>query len=168
MRGLWPRFVRGNHFGAKTAIAGRCTQVPGDHPETAAIAAEREISRVVQKLRSGLRIQSTVSLVLAALLLAVSPVAASSSFFGSLAVYLPGLMFTVLTMRKLGGDTGAFLRTATLAEFGKLLLTGVLCALVFVFVKPLMAGYFFLGMMVTLATGWFVLIRAFSQPQIGP
>jgi len=142
--------------------------VSGDSPDNAALDAARETSRLVQKLRSGLRVQSLISLALAVLLLAVSPVVATSSLFGSLAVYLPGLMFTVLTVRKLGGDTGAFLRTATLAELGKLLLTGVLCALVFVFVRPLAPGFFFLGMIVTLATGWAMLVRAFNQPQIDP
>jgi F0F1-type ATP synthase assembly protein I len=122
---------------------------------------------VVQRLRGGLRVQSLISVALAVILLAVSPVAATSALFGSLAVYLPGLMFTVLTVRKLGGDTGAFLRTATLAEFGKLLLTGLLCALVFVFVKPLAPGYFFLGMIVTLVVGWAMLMRAFTPPKIG-
>lgn len=140
----------------------------GDRPDEAAIKAAGEIPRLVQKLRFGLRVQSLASLGLAALLLLVSPVAAISSLLGSLAVYLPGLMFTVLTVGKLGGDTGAFLRTASLAEFGKLLLTGVLCALVFVFVKPLAPGYFFLGMIVTLAIGWGALMRAFSQPESGP
>lgn len=161
MRGLWPRFVRGTC----ATIKGRYTQVSGERTEEAAFEAAREIPRLVQKLRSGLRIQSLVSLALAAALLLVSGEAVLSSLLGSLAVYLPGLMFTVLTVRKLGGDTGAFLRTATLAEFGKLLLTGVLCALVFVFVEPLVPGFFFLGMIVTLAVGWATLVRAFSQPE---
>lgn len=135
----------------------------GDRPEDAAIGAAGGVPRLVQKLRSGLRIQSLVSLGLAVLLLAVGPVASISSLLGSLAVYIPGLMFTVLTVRKLGGDTAAFLRTATLAELGKLLLTGTLCAVVFIFVKPLAPGFFFLGMIVTLAVGWAMLVRAFSQ-----
>jgi F0F1-type ATP synthase assembly protein I len=149
-------------------MEGRCAQVSGDSPDDAALDAVRETSRLVQKLRGGLRVQSLISLALAALLLVISPVAATSSLLGSLAVYLPGLMFTVLTVRKLGGDTAAFLRTATLAESGKLLLTGVLCALVFVFVKPLAPGFFFLGMIVTLAVGWAMLVWAFNQPQIEP
>ncbi len=135
----------------------------GDRPDDEATVAAAGIPRLVQRLRAGLRIQSLISLGLAALLLAVGPVAAISSLLGSLAVYLPGLMFTVLTVRKLGGDTVAFLRTATLAELGKLLLTGALCAVVFVFVKPLAPGYFFLGMIVTLAVGWAMLVRAFSS-----
>ena len=95
-----------------------------------------------------------VAVMLALLSLLAGPVAAYSSLFGSLAVYLPGLMFTVLVMRKMGGDSAAFLRTAVLAEFGKLALVGVLCALVFIFVKPLSAGFFFLGMIGVLIASW--------------
>lgn len=139
-------------------------QVSGDRRDDAASEAAAGIPRLVQKLRSGLRIQSLVSLALAAVLLAVGPVAATSSLLGSLSAYLPGLMFTVLTVRKLGGDSAAFLRTAALAEIGKLLLTGALCAMVFIYVDPLAPGFFFLGMIVTLAAGWVALGRAFHQP----
>ena len=140
----------------------KVSELSGDGSSDAAEVANAVIPRVIQKLVGGLRIQLLVSLVLAALLLLVEPVAAKSSFLGSLVVFLPGLMFTVLTIRKLGGDSAAFLRTATVAEFGKLLLMGVLCALVFMFVKPLAPGYFFLGMIVTMALGWAMLIRAFK------
>jgi F0F1-type ATP synthase assembly protein I len=105
------------------------------------------------KLR-GLRIQSLTALALASLAYLVSPVAAYSSLFGSLAVYVPGLLFTVLVMRKMGSDSAVFLRTAMLAEFGKLALTGVLCAVVFIYVKPLAAGFFFLGMIGVLIASW--------------
>jgi hypothetical protein len=54
----------------------------------------------------------------------------------------------------MGGDSADFLRTAMLAEFGKLALTGVLCAVVFIYVKPLAAGFFFLGMIGVLIAGW--------------
>ena len=101
-----------------------------------------------------LRIQSLTALALAALAFLVSPVAAYSSLFGSLSVYVPGLLFTVLVMRKMGGDSADFLRTAMLAEFGKLVLTGVLCAVVFIYVKPLAAGFFFLGMIGSLIANW--------------
>lgn len=93
-----------------------------------------------------LRIQSLAALVLALLSCLAGPVAGYSSLFGSLAAYLPGLLFTVVVMRKMGGDSAAFLRAAAIAEFGKLALTGVLCAVVFIWVKPLAAGFFFLGM----------------------
>jgi len=99
---------------------------------------------------------------LALLSLLAGPVAAYSSFFGSLAVYLPGLMFTVMVMRKIGGESADFLRTAMLAEFGKLALTGLLCAVVFIWVKPLAAGYFFLGMIGVLIANWVGLARAFQ------
>ena len=101
-----------------------------------------------------LRIQSLVALVLVLVSFAAGPVAAYSSLFGSLAVYIPGLLFTVLVMRKLGGDSAAFLRTAVLSEFGKLALTGMLCAVVFIWVKPLSPGFFFLGMIGVLAAHW--------------
>lgn len=108
-----------------------------------------------------LRIQSLAAALLAVLSLLAGPVAAYSSLFGSLAAYLPSLGFTVLVMRKMGGDSAAFLRTAALAEFGKLALTGLLCAVVFIWVKPLAAGFFFLGMIGVLAANWIGLARSF-------
>ena len=108
-----------------------------------------------------LRIQSLAAFTLALLSLMAGPVAAYSSFFGSLAAYVPGVLFTVLVMRKMGGDSAAFLRTAALAEFGKLALTGLLCAVVFIFVKPLAPGFFFLGMIGVLIAGWVGLAMTF-------
>ena len=109
---------------------------------------------VLKGISKSLRIQSLVAMALVLLSLPAGGVAAYSSLFGSLAVYVPGLIFTVLVMRKLGGDSAVFLRTAALAEFGKLGLTGVLCAVVFIFVEPLAPGFFFLGMIGVLAAGW--------------
>lgn len=134
----------------------------GNRPDDATIEVAGVPPQLVQRLRNGLRIQSFVLLILAAVLLIMGPVPAKSALLGGLAVFFPGLIFTVVTLRKLGGDTAAFLKTATLAELGKLLLMGLLCGLVFVFVKPLAPGYFFLGMIVTMAVGWGTLIRAFS------
>jgi F0F1-type ATP synthase assembly protein I len=108
-----------------------------------------------------LRIQTLAALLLALLSLLAGPVAAYSSLFGSLAAYLPSFGFTVLVMRKVGGDSAAFLRTAVLAEFGKLALTGLLCAVVFIWVKPLAAGFFFLGMIGVLVANWIGLARTF-------
>jgi F0F1-type ATP synthase assembly protein I len=110
-----------------------------------------------------LRIQSLTALVLALLSYLAGPVAAYSSLVGSLAVYLPGLVFTILVVRKIGGDSAAFLRTAMLAEFGKLALTGVLCAVVFIYVKPLAAGFFFLGMIGVLIANWIGLALTFQD-----
>lgn len=110
-----------------------------------------------------LRIQSLVAFALVLLSLLAGPVAAYSSLFGSLAVYVPGLIFTVLVMRKLGGDSNTFLRTAVLAEFGKLTLTAVLCAVVFIWVKPLAPGFFFLGMIGVLVAGWLGLALLFNE-----
>ena len=91
--------------------------------------------------------------------LPAGPVAAYSSLFGSLVVYIPGLLFTAAVMRKVGGDSSAFLGTVALAEFGKLGLVGALCAAVFIWVKPLAAGFFFLGMIGVMIAGWVGLAR---------
>jgi len=114
----------------------------------------------VRALRTGLRLQSITALILAGLLLLKSPIASYSSLFGSLAAYLPGALFVLLVARKLGGDTNAFLRTAALGEFGKLFLTGLLCAVVFIWVKPLAPGWFFAGMLTVMVMGWIGLGRA--------
>ena len=112
---------------------------------------------------NSLRIQSLTAMVLALLSYLAGPVAAYSSLFGSLAVFLPGLVFTILVLRKIGGDSAAFLRTAMIAEFGKLALTGVLCAVVFIYVKPLAAGFFFLGMIGVLIANWIGLALSFQE-----
>ena len=117
-------------------------------------------AETVRALRSGLRIQSLAALCLAGLLLIKSPIASYSALFGSLSAYLPGALFVLLVARRLGGDTNAFLRTAALGEFGKLFLTGLLCAVVFIWVKPLAAGWFFTGMLVVMVVGWIGLGRA--------
>jgi F0F1-type ATP synthase assembly protein I len=62
--------------------------------------------------------------------------------------------------RRIGSDSTRFLGTAALAEFGKLVLTGVLCALVFIWVKPLAPLWFFVGMLTVLITSWVGLARA--------
>lgn len=110
-----------------------------------------------------LRIQSLAALTLALLSALAGPVAAYSSLFGSLAAFVPGLFFTVLVMRRIGSNSEAFLRTAVLAEFGKLTLTGVLCAVVFIWVKPLAAGFFFLGMIGVLIANWIGLALTFQD-----
>jgi len=110
-----------------------------------------------------LRIQSLTAFVLASLAFLVSPVAAYSSLSGSLSVYVPGLIFTVLVIRKIGGNSADFLRTAVLAEFGKLVLTGMLCAVVFIYVKPLAAGFFFVGMIGVLIASWIGLALAVQE-----
>ena len=112
-------------------------------------------------LALGLRLQSLTGIVLALVLLLLGPVAAYSSLFGSLAVFLPGLVFTALVMRKMGGDSATFLGTAAFAEFGKLALTAIICALIFIFVKPLAAGFFFVGMIAALVVSWIGLALAF-------
>lgn len=114
----------------------------------------------LRALGAASRVQTLVAILLALGLLLVGPLAAWSSMLGSLAVYLPGVLFTVVVARKIGSDSAGFLRTAALAEFGKLVLTGLLCALTFIWVKPLAPGWFFAGMLVVLATGWIGFAKA--------
>jgi F0F1-type ATP synthase assembly protein I len=101
-----------------------------------------------------------VAIVLALGLLLKGPVAAYSSLCGSLTVYIPGMLFTVLLARKIGASSASFLGTAAVAEFGKLFLTGLLCALVFIWVRPLEPIWFFVGMLSVLATSWVGLAKA--------
>lgn len=101
----------------------------------------------------GLRIQSTASILLAAGLILVGPVAAYSSMFGSLAAFIPALFFALFVSRKFGPDSAAFLRAVVIGEAGKLFLTALICVVVFVWVKPLAAGWFFAGMAVTIFSG---------------
>ena len=108
--------------------------------------------------RKWLRTQSLVSIALALVALTVSQVAAYSSMFGSLAAFLPNLLFALIVARKFGSDSSAFLRAVVVAEAGKWVLTALICVGVFVFVQPLAAGWFFAGMGVVLLAGWLGLI----------
>lgn len=128
---LWPRFVDG---------AVQMT-VP---------AATKNL-RMTQRW---LRVQTLVAVALAAALLLVSPVAAYSSMFGSLAAFLPALLFALIVAPRFGADSAIFLRAAVLAEAGKWLLTAVICIAVFVWVEPLAAGWFFAGMAAVIFAGW--------------
>ncbi len=100
-----------------------------------------------------LRIQSMISLLLAGGLLLIGPVAAYSSMFGSLAAFIPVLFFALLVTPKFGPDSAAFLRTAVIAEVLKIFLTALICLVVFIWVKPLAAGWFFAGMAATIFSG---------------
>ena len=111
-----------------------------------AVPNDRLISR-------GLRIQSTASLLLAGSLLLVGPVAAYSSMFGSLAAFIPALFFALIVTPKFGPDSAAFLRAAVIAEVVKILLTAAICMVVFIWVKPLAAVWFFTGMAVAILSG---------------
>lgn len=93
------------------------------------------------------------SLLLAGGLLLVGQVAAYSSMFGSLAAFIPTLFFALVVTPKFGPDSAAFLRTAVLAEAGKILLTALISVAVFVWIKPLAAGWFFVGMAVVIFSG---------------
>jgi ATP synthase protein I len=93
------------------------------------------------------------SLLLAGVLLLVGPVAAYSSMFGSLAAFIPALFFALFVAPKFGPDSAAFLRAAVIGEAGKIFLTALICVAVFVWVKPLAAGWFFVGMAVVIFSG---------------
>lgn len=91
---------------------------------------------------------------MAVALVPVSPLAAYSSLFGSLAAFIPALVFTVLVAGKIGNDSAAFLRAAVTGEAVKLLLTAIICMAVFLWVKPLAAGWFFAGMIAVIFVGY--------------
>ena len=111
------------------------------------------------KIRRGLRFQSMAGLMLAGILLmVVNPVAAYSSLFGSMAAFIPALIFAVLVAPKIGHDSAAFLRAAVMGEAVKLLLTALICMSVFLWVKPLAAGWFFAGMILAIFLGYLGLI----------
>ena len=101
----------------------------------------------------GLRVQSLASMLLAGALLLVRPVAAYSSMFGSLAAFIPALFFALFVAPKIGPDSAAFLRAAVIGEALKILITALICVVVFVLVKPLAAGWFFAGMAVGIFSG---------------
>lgn len=112
----------------------------------------------LRMMRRWLRAQSLVALGLAVVLLLVDPVSAYSSMFGSLAAFLPSLLFALVVAPRFGAGSASFLRAAVLGEAGKWFLTGAICIAVFVWVKPLAAGWFFAGMGVVLLAGWVGLI----------
>jgi ATP synthase protein I len=106
-----------------------------------------------QLVARSLRIQTIVALLLAGGLLLVGPVAAYSSIFGSMAAYIPALFFALLVVPKFGADSAVFLRTAAIAEVAKLLMTALICMAVFIWIKPLAAGWFFAGMATVIFSG---------------
>ena len=105
-----------------------------------------------------LRIQSMTSMILAGGLLLIGPVAAYSSMFGSLSAFIPTLVFAMIVVPKIGPDSNAFLRMAVIGEAAKLVLTALLCVAVFIWVKPLAAGWFFAGMVTAILSGRMALL----------
>jgi len=106
-------------------------------------------------IRRGLRYQSLTGLAIAAVLaVAAGPVESYSALFGSLAAFIPALVFVALLARKFGGDSAAFLRAAVVAEGVKLLLIALICMAVFLWVEPLAAGWFFTGMIAVIFAGY--------------
>jgi F0F1-type ATP synthase assembly protein I len=111
------------------------------------------------RIRQSLRAQSMTGIALALALLVIGPVAAYSSLFGSLAAFVPAVVFAALVAPKIGSESEVFLRAAVTGEAVKLILTGVICAVVFVWVEPLAAGWFFAGMILVIFIGYFGLYR---------
>lgn len=110
-------------------------------------------------IRRGLRLQALAGLILTGVLMvAASPVAAYSSLFGSLAAFIPALIFSAIVAGKLGNDSAAFLRAAVVGEVVKLLFVALICMAVFLWVRPLAAGWFFAGMILVILIGHFGLI----------
>lgn len=106
-------------------------------------------------IRRGLRYQSLTGLIIAGVLaVTVGPVASYSALFGSLAAFIPALIFAALVARKIGNDSAAFLRAAVIAEGIKLLLIALICMAVFLLVDPLAAGWFFTGMIAVILIGY--------------
>lgn len=83
-------------------------------------------------------------------MLLIGPMAAYSSIFGSLCAFIPNLTFALLVVPRMGPDSDRFLRMVVIAEAVKLLLTALLCILVFIFIKPLAPGWFFAGMVLVI------------------
>ena len=111
-------------------------------------------SEINRKVGRSLRAQLLAAMALSLGLLIISPVAAYSSLFGSLAALIPTLVFTALVLTKIGNDSSTFLRAAVVGEATKLLLTALICMAVFLWVKPLAAGWFFTGMIMVIIIGY--------------
>lgn len=124
------------------------------NPETVQPEGREVISDVLQTTRQCLRVQSLTGLALAGGLMVISPVAAYSSLFGSLAAYVPALLFALIVLRNFGDDSAAFLRAAVIGEAAKLLSTALICMGVFMLVEPLAYGWFFAGMILVIFVGF--------------
>ena len=149
----------------EAATGMKMQQPPGETPGSGQPALQIEggvayAEATARRLFVALRMQLLVAVAMALALLLVGPVAAYSSLFGGIAVFIPGLVFCLLVVRKLGGSSASFLGAVAMAEVGKLFLTGLLCAAVFIWVKPLAAGWFFTGMIVVLVSSWVGLAKA--------
>lgn len=132
---------------------------PGAGEDGSRKAGQVSGSSIGLEIRRGLRAQSLSGLLLAAALLTVSPVAAYSSLLGSLAAFIPAVFFAVRVAARIGEDSAAFLQAAVVGEALKLLLTALICMAVFLWVKPLAAGWFFAGMILAIAAGILARVR---------
>ena len=126
----------------------------------AALDNGQDISQDIgPRIRQSLRAQLLTGIALGLALLIIGPVAAYSSLFGSLAAFVPAVVFAALVAPKIGRSSEEFLRAAVMGEAVKLILIAVICAVVFVWVEPLAAGWFFAGMILVIFIGYFGLYR---------
>ncbi|MDX1460323.1 MAG: ATP synthase subunit I [Xanthomonadales bacterium] len=131
-----------------------------ENPETAQAEGQSSFPDMRLVARRCLRTQFWVALVLSAALLWQGPVAAYSAFLGGVAAIVPALLFAMVILRRVGRDSGAFLRAAVVGEAVKLAATIVLCIAVFMLVEPLIAGWFIGGLVLTILAGYVGLIFA--------
>jgi F0F1-type ATP synthase assembly protein I len=110
-----------------------------------------------------LRAQVLAAAGLALVLAPLGVVAVYSSMLGSLAAFVPALFFAVFAGRRIGSDSAAFLQAAVVGEALKLVLTALICMVVFILVEPLAAGWFFSGMILVIVSGWIGLFRGLNS-----
>lgn len=109
-----------------------------------------------------LRFQVLAAIALAVIATPKGITAAYSSLYGGMAAYLPAVFFAAYAGRKVSANSVEFLRAAVVGETLKLALTVVICLVVFRWVDPLEAGWFFVGMIGVIMAGWVGLYRAMS------
>jgi len=96
---------------------------------------------------------------LALVLLIAGVVEAYSALLGGLICVIPNAYLAGRLLMKSGaGDSRVFLRAAFTGEALKLVLTGVLFALVFIYIKPLNVLALFAGFIMTICIQWIGLI----------
>jgi ATP synthase protein I len=96
---------------------------------------------------------------LALVLLIAGVVEAYSALLGGLICVIPNAYLAGRLFMKSGaGDSRVFLRAAFTGEALKLVLTGVLFALVFIYIKPLNVLALFAGFIMTICIQWIGLI----------
>ena len=103
--------------------------------------------------------QMLVTLGLALVLRSIGTVEAYSALLGGLICVIPNAYLAGRLLMKSGaGDSRVFLQAAFTGEALKLVLTGVLFALVFIYIKPLNVLALFAGFILAICIQWIGLI----------